>query len=100
MLTRKDLSTKLYFPIYDGERQVTKPSFPLQSCRSVAGTRAIEIQYVNDSSGAGTTALSPGVHRHILQMPDFGILGMISLVSKTVLIKYFSRHDYPITVSF
>ena len=32
---------------------------------SVAGTRAIEIRYVNDSSGAGTTALSPGVHRHI-----------------------------------
>ena len=80
---------------YDGERQVTKPSFPLQSCRSryravvhvpnfyssVAGTRAIEIRYVNDSSGAGTraieiryvngsygagkTALSPGVHRHM-----------------------------------
>ena len=29
------------------------------------GTRAIEIRYVNGSSVAGTTALSPGVHRHM-----------------------------------
>ena len=37
-----------------------------RSDSSVAGTRAIEIRYVNGSSVAGTTALSPGVHRHML----------------------------------
>ena len=42
-----------------------------RSDSSVAGTRAIEIRYVNDSSGAGTTALSPGVHRHILFLGGF-----------------------------
>ena len=49
---------------------MTSCFFPLKTWRhrsdsSVAGTRAIEIRYVNGSSGAGTTALSPGVHRHM-----------------------------------
>ena len=34
--------------------------------------RAIEIRYVNNSSVAGTTALSPGVHRHM-------VLGLVSV---------------------
>ena len=90
---------------YDEERQVTKPTSPLQSCRSRtefwhsrsrsiavtpdtmcrafskgvifcirerqlwSGNEDGEIRYVNDSSVTGTSALSPGVPRHISKLP-------------------------------
>ena len=65
---------------------MTKPTFPLQSCRSRfnsvviflkglffcirerqlwRGTRVLKIRYVNGSSGAVTSVSSPCVHRHI-----------------------------------
>ena len=69
--------------------RISTLSFPLQSCRSRmqknnpfrnmttelnlerqlwSGNENVEIRYVNSSSGAGTSASSPGVYRHIYIM--------------------------------
>ena len=92
---------------YDEERQVTKPTSPLQSCRSRTGFRYsrcrsravapdtivssyfreqqlwsgnenVEIRYVNGSFVAGTSALSPGVLRHIFKFIRFRPLAFLS----------------------